>query len=266
MSNALIAIGEIDKIIASIAPSEEAIKIRDRVLEPAAKVVQVTNAEELDRATLVGGTLQGFLTTVDAERKKAKSPADKIGEAIDQVASQLSADAALHKARIGRLVAKYHADQQAKIAEERARLRAEQQALEDARQKLAKEKAELAAREEAARKAADPVELEKIEDAKLEAEFEAANIAERQEIATRTVIEDEPLKGGAVRGDFDIEVEDEKAFYEKFPQFCTIAVKKKELKAWAKLEWDGKSPTPGVKITPKHTTAFRGINPALTLK
>lgn len=280
MSNtkALISAGDVEQLIKSISPSQDAIQTQSKVLSLTKPFHAITFKGDQDDAIEVCSLAKGFLNQIEKSRKEVKDPFLEAGKQIDRVARELADPVNAEYLRITKLISGYQAEEQRKIEAERAKLRAEQQAIENERRRLEQEKLAMARREEEAKRAAEAAkskaarekaakELEAIEQANLEREFEQANLAERQEAANTTVIEDKPMEGAAASRDYEIEVVDPFLVIKTYPSFCDVTIKKNAVKEWAKTSWDGNpNQIPGLKITEKLTTAVRGVNPALTLK
>lgn len=281
MSNttmSLVTIGEIDKLIESIAASGEALQKKAKALA-LAKPITETPVDDATCQTALNAAagVKGFLTECDREKKTAKGPLDRAGKKVLAVIEDLTAEPQKEYNRITKLVGDYQQAVQAKIAEERRKLEAERARVEVERRKLAEEAQALRESEEKARKAAAEATtkaakaaaakaLAAIEEAKVEQEFAAADIAEAQTAVENTVIEDATMKGAAGRHDYDIEETNLSEFFAAFPQFCDITLKKTPFKEWLKIQWDGKSAIPGVKVTPKFTVAVKGVDTGLVIK
>lgn len=277
-TQSLVVIGDIDKLIESIAPSGDALQKKSKALALAKQIVaQPENDAENQTALNAAAGVKGFLNELDEEKKRAKDPFDKAGKKILKVIKELTEEPEAEYKRITGLVGNYQLALQVKIDAERRALEIERARVEQERLRVEAEARKLREDAEKARIAAEQAttaaakkkaaaELERIKAAEVEQEFAAAEVKEAQAEVENTVIEDAKLKGGAGRSDYDIELTDAAAFFSVHPNFCKVELIKTPLKAWLDVHWDGKSEISGIKVTKKYTIAVKGVATALALK
>lgn len=227
-----------------IPPSAE--KIRDGLLKLAKPVTAAKDEESTNLCNSVASELSGFLKGLESARKHYKEPALSFGKKIDSTAENFGAPVEKELNRIKGLLSA----RQMELARERQRIEEEARKKKEEADRLLRE-SELAAQKAAKTGSAmQEVKAERLEDKSMEVRIEAMQLSQTAE-ATK-------VRGG--RMELDFQVTDIKAFYQAFPNYCTLEVKTRDTKELLKmLKGDGTElpSVPGLRVFEKASVSIR---------
>ncbi len=257
-----------------VSLNEEGIATRDRVLDRATFIDEVTNKTEFALATDAGQDLATFVRSIEKTRKSLKQPLLDAGRLIDATAEEAVKVVKEELDRVGKLCNDFQTAELARERKEREAAEAEArrlqaiideaarkerlrlQALETERLRLEQEAISARskkAREEAAAKA------EEISESILETELAADFAEEPEPVVAAPVTEAARVKGSAVKTELDFEVTDKAALFKAYPHlFQPLEVKTSDVRAFVNV----KHPTfdvnkiPGLRVFEKTKVSF----------
>lgn len=206
----------------SVAIPAEVRESKDRAIQIAKAVTQVTSQGEQEKAIAAASTLKGLSKAMEKTREEVKKPYLDAGRKIDKAAKDFSAELDEEAKRVEGLVAAY-------LKAERDRVEAERKAQEQA----------VAAAQRAVEEAGNEFDRSEAEDA-------------LQEVSTAVVLTQAPKpQGASTRQKLDFEVTDIAAFYAAMPGYVKMEVKRSELLSY--LNGIAKDPysIPGIKVFEK---------------
>lgn len=236
-------------------PVEEAIALRELVLDKSAAIARVTDADEQRVAVESQAEIATLLRDAEKARVACKEPVLEFGRNIDLRAREFIADLKLERDRLDKLVADFQAMEKARVMAAEAERRLEQQRIEEARMKAEREareaqeaeqrklntKAELARQQAAAAKNAEDAEKARLLQMEIERErkvsvaksleqMETIRANSEEEIAALPVATAARVKGQRVDEEWNITVTDIWALARAHPMCVNIEPRLTDIK------------------------------------